>query len=99
MASESTMADSQNWKLKRYPTIMSGVVYRWTLGRAEVNASRDGISICGYWATMSNVSGLIHVLNDAEWAARQLASNRDFDPPNINGREVLRPVFGEKDDE
>ena len=42
----------------KYPTIMSGIVVRWRFAPplpydAEINASRDGVSICGCWPIMS----------------------------------------------
>ena len=46
----------------KYATIMSGLVVRWRFAPkhgdvrsdAEINASRDGVSICGSWPIMGN---------------------------------------------
>lgn len=42
----------------KYATIMSGLVVRWRFPNshsdAEINASRDGVSICGAWPIMGN---------------------------------------------
>jgi len=56
----------------KYATIMSGLVVRWTFPKpgyfsAEVNASRDGVSICGSWPIMQPkaIADLVTVLGSA----------------------------------
>jgi hypothetical protein len=59
----------------KYATIMSGLVVRWRFApkhgdvrcEAEINASRDGVSICGAWPIMSGIT-LAKVLKTLEAA-------------------------------
>jgi hypothetical protein len=83
----------------RYPTIMSGVVVRWTFPKptsydAEVNASRDGVSIQGCWPIMKGkaVADLVTILGTAICVHERLAAG---DPCE----EIPSPPpFGEDDD-
>ena len=57
-------------KPQRYATIMDGPVIRWRFDGphdGEINASRNGISICGAWPIMklARVSDVIATLEDA----------------------------------
>lgn len=50
------------------PTIMDGKVIRWKCGEAEINASRHGFSLTGFWPVMTSRESLDAVTSQLDAA-------------------------------
>jgi hypothetical protein len=68
---------------KKYATVMSGLVVRWTSDSfsGEINASRDGASMCGPWSILSpaQTREVIAALEDAFNVCQRLKSGDKLD--------------------
>ena len=76
---EKKLADG--WYCQRYPTIMSGLVLRFRrrerlwANEPEINASSDGVCICGAWPIMRDVSELKMLLSLAARCSELIRRN------------------------
>jgi hypothetical protein len=81
----------------KYTTIMAGLVVRWRFSPqrdvgydAEINASRDGVSICGCWPIMKSaqLGEALDAIVSAQTVYRRLCAGDPLDDiPSA-------PVFG-----
>jgi hypothetical protein len=83
----------------KYATIMSGLVVRWRFsnsrGDAEINASLDGVSICGCWPIMQPeaLAEVVTTLGAAVSAHARIKTGDDLpDIPSAHLFEKAQPT-------
>lgn len=82
-----------------YPTIHSGLVVRYQIDSerydGEINASRDGVSICGRWPIMSvgTAAEISAVIGVAYAQSLSIAEGRGALERTFGGYEYREPTF------
>ena len=78
MFEDKVIGTTAGWKCRYTPTICDGPVYRWSFGRQEVSASRNGVMTHGGGQLMtpdSVLDGFLTVVGMASRISEILAKN------------------------